>query len=107
MEGTSNNSGEISRYIRLVFDTDDELVRKLFFMSTIHQITAKNEEENHMRSRAKQRELRRTIGKEEKLDMRNYYGNKDVTPYDSVKRIIRSDRRLLRSMGISELTAEA
>ena len=60
-----------------------------------------------MRNRAKQRELRRSIGKEEKLDIHNFYGNKDTTPYEAVKRIIRSDRKLLRSMGISELAAEA
>lgn len=42
-----------------------------------------------MRNREKQRELRRTVGKEEKIDRFNYYGNQDLTPYEAVKNMIR------------------
>ena len=41
-----------------------------------------------MRNREKQRELRRTVGKEEKIDRFNYYGNQDLTPYEAVKNMI-------------------
>ena len=44
-----------------------------------------------MRNRKIQRQLRKTVGKEEKLNLRNEYGNKDETPYEAVKNIIRKD----------------
>lgn len=43
-----------------------------------------------MRSRQKQRELK----KEEKLDTRNAYGNRDLTPYNAVARL-RGEAKLL------------
>ena len=52
-----------------------------------------------MRNRKVQREMRRTVGKEEKLDLYDYCGIKDPTPYEAVKRIIREEqvkRRMAR-----------
>lgn len=45
-----------------------------------------------MRNRKVQREMRRTVGKEEKLDLYDYCGIKDPTPYEAVKRIIREEQ---------------
>ena len=48
-----------------------------------------------MKKRSKIKEVRREIMEsegEEMLDIRNYYGNKDTTPYESVKSIIRRNR---------------
>ncbi|MBR2258741.1 MAG: hypothetical protein IJ899_15700 [Blautia sp.] len=43
-----------------------------------------------MRNRKKQRELRKAgIRKEEKLDLYDYCGIKDPTPYQAVKNMIR------------------
>ena len=44
-----------------------------------------------MKDRAKIKATRREV-REEKLDIRNYYGNKDTTPYEAVKEIIRENR---------------
>ena len=41
-----------------------------------------------MRDRKKQRKLRRTVGREEKLELRDYCGVKDPTPYEAVKNMI-------------------
>lgn len=46
-----------------------------------------------MRNRKIQRELRRTVGKEEKLELRDYCGVKDPTPYEAVKNMIREQQR--------------
>ncbi len=45
-----------------------------------------------MRNRQVQRELRRTIGKEERIERTNYYGNQDLTPYQAVEEMIRKER---------------
>ncbi|MCR5842561.1 MAG: hypothetical protein K6G66_01255 [Oscillospiraceae bacterium] len=45
-----------------------------------------------MRDRKKQRELRRTVGREEKLELRDYCGVKDPTPYEAVKNMIRQQQ---------------
>lgn len=50
-----------------------------------------------MRDRKKQRELRRTVGKEEKLELRGYCSIKDPTPYEAVKNMIRQERKAVRS----------
>ncbi len=42
-----------------------------------------------MRNRTKQRELRKTIGRQEPLDRKNAYGISDPTPYKAVKNIIK------------------
>ena len=44
-----------------------------------------------MRDRKKQRELRRTVGREAALDRKNAYGNDDLTPYQAVKAIIKKE----------------
>ena len=41
----------------------------------------------------KQRELRRTIGREEKLELRGYCNIKDPTPYEEVKNMIRQQKK--------------
>ena len=46
-----------------------------------------------MRDRKKQRELHRTVGREEKLELRNYCGVKDPTPYEAVRNMIRQQQR--------------
>ncbi len=44
-----------------------------------------------MRNRKKQQELiKAKVSKEEKLDLRDYCGMKDPTPYEAVKNMIRS-----------------
>ena len=48
--------------------------------------------EKSMRNRKVQREVRRMIGKEEKLDLIDYCGIKDPTPYEAVNNIIRRER---------------
>ncbi len=45
-----------------------------------------------MRNRKVQREVRRMIGKEEKLDLIDYCGAKDPTPFEAVKNMIRKER---------------
>ena len=45
-----------------------------------------------MRNRREQRRMRRTYGKEEKLDLRDYCGIKDPTPFEAVRNLIRQDR---------------
>ena len=45
-----------------------------------------------MRNRKVQREVRRTVGREEKLDLNDYCGIKDPTPYEAVKRIIKEEQ---------------
>ena len=47
--------------------------------------------ERHMRNRKVQRELRRMIGKEEKLDPVNYFGIKDPTPRQAVNNMIHQE----------------
>ncbi len=43
-----------------------------------------------MRNRKKQQELiKAKVSKEEKLELRDYYGMKDPTPYEAVKNMIR------------------
>lgn len=49
-----------------------------------------------MRNRKVQREMRRTVGREEKLDLHDYCGIKDPTPYEAVKRMIREDKEMRR-----------
>lgn len=49
-----------------------------------------------MRSRKVQREMRRTVGREEKLDLHDYCGIKDPTPYEAVKNMIRKDKEMRR-----------
>lgn len=49
-----------------------------------------------MRNRKVQREMRRTVGKEEKLDLHDYCGIKDPTPYEAVKNMIRKDKEMRR-----------
>ena len=44
-----------------------------------------------MRDRKKQRELRRTVGREASLERKNAYGNDDLTPYQAVKNIIKRE----------------
>lgn len=58
-------------------------------------------------SRAKQRENRRVksyetkLGiREEKLDLVDYCGIKDPTPYEAVKNIIRRERAAIRSQAV-------
>lgn len=58
-------------------------------------------------SRAKQRENRRVIAyetklgiREEKLDLVDYCGIKDPTPYEAVKNIIRRERAAIRSQAV-------
>lgn len=48
--------------------------------------------ESDMRNRKVQRKVRRMVGKEEKLDLVDYCGIKDPTPYEAVKNIIRRER---------------
>ena len=48
--------------------------------------------EKKMRNRKVQREMRRTYGKEKKLDLKNIYGNKDETPRKAVDRLIRQEK---------------
>lgn len=43
-----------------------------------------------------QREMRRTVGREEKLDLHDYCGIKDPTPYEAVKNMIRKDKEMRR-----------
>ena len=50
-----------------------------------------------MRDRKKQRELRRTVGREEKLELRGYCGIKDPTPYEAGKNMIRQERKAVTS----------
>ncbi len=45
-----------------------------------------------MRNRAKQREMRRKYGREEKLNLYDICGIKDPTPYEAVKNIIRENK---------------
>ena len=45
-----------------------------------------------MRNRKVQRELRRTIGREEKIEMRDFCGIRDPTPYEAVKNIVKRQR---------------
>lgn len=49
-----------------------------------------------MRNRKVQREMRRTVGREEKLDLHDYCGIKDPTPYEAVKNMIRKDKEMRR-----------
>ena len=49
-----------------------------------------------MRNRKVQREMRRTVGREEKLDLHDYCGIKDPTPYEAVKKMIRADKEMRR-----------
>ena len=49
-----------------------------------------------MRNRKVQREMRRTVGMEEKLDLHDYCGIKDPTPYEAVKEMIRADKEMRR-----------
>lgn len=49
-----------------------------------------------MRNRNVQREMRRTVGREEKLDLHDYCGIKDPTPYEAVKNMIRKDKEMRR-----------
>ena len=69
-------------------------------------------------SRAKQRENRRvkdrkirsgtrTPTQEEKLDLIDYCGIKDPTPYEAVKNIIRKERAAIRSQVATVRTATA
>ena len=46
-------------------------------------------ENTEMRDRKKQRELRKTVGREARLERKNAYGNDDLTPYQAVKNIIK------------------
>ena len=48
-------------------------------------------ESTEMRDRKKQRELRKTVGREARLDRKNAYGNDDLTPYQAVKNIIKKE----------------
>ena len=50
-----------------------------------------------MRDRKIQRELRRTVGREEKLELRGYCNIKDPTPYEAVKNMIRQQRKAVTS----------
>ena len=50
-----------------------------------------------MRDRKKQRELRRTVGREEKLELRGYCNIKDPTPYEAVKNMIRQQKEAVTS----------
>ena len=50
-----------------------------------------------MRDRKKQCELRRTVGREEKLELRDYCGIKDPTPYEAVKNMIRQQKKAVTS----------
>lgn len=45
-----------------------------------------------MRNRKIQRELRKTVGKEEAISRTNNYGIKDPTPYQAVQNMIRKER---------------
>lgn len=49
-----------------------------------------------MRNRKVQREMRRTVGREEKFDLHDYCGIKDPTPYEAVKEMIRADKEMRR-----------
>ena len=44
-----------------------------------------------MRDRKKQRELRKTVGREARLERKNAYGNDDLTPYQAEKNIIKKE----------------
>lgn len=50
-----------------------------------------------MRNRKVQREVRRQVGREEKLDLHDFCGMKDPTPYEAVKNIIREDKEMRRA----------
>ena len=50
-----------------------------------------------MRDRKKQRELRRTVGREKKLELRGYCGIKDPTPFEAVKNMIRQQKEAVTS----------
>ena len=45
-----------------------------------------------MRNRKVQRELRKTVGRQEKIGLRDYCGIMDPTPYEAVKNIIRQEK---------------
>ena len=49
-----------------------------------------------MRNRKVQREMRRTVGREEKLDLHDYCGIKDHTHYEAVKKMIIEDKKMRR-----------
>ena len=45
-----------------------------------------------MRNRRVQREMRRSFGKEEIIDLYDFCGIKDPTPYQAVKNIVKEDK---------------
>jgi hypothetical protein len=49
--------------------------------------------------------MRRTYGKEEKLDLRDYCGIKDPTPFEAVRNLIRQDRAIHRPPALARANA--
>lgn len=49
--------------------------------------------ESKMRNRKIQREIRREAGRETPLERHNAYGNRDPTPYQAVKNIIKKGNK--------------